>query len=331
MEKQPTKLDRAVKISIIFGILVALLIAYYSVIFLPQREKELLGKQKKEEEVRKTEELEKKKESLIAFYTELTSAMENKNWEKDYKLSNQTLKENITESQYVSYQKNNFPYSIKFTINNVEVDGDRGFIDRTLIICKTKECLGANRNESKAQKEYVYKNNSWQVIDEKPSERALAAAAYYFLDYTSKSNQRKKDFFHEFSYEVENKIYAIKMHALFLDKNTDRLVLLEKQISKSKEAKDQYISGCAINTPSFESSTPSFEPSSPSISSNNTESLTEQWKREQKAKCQEDINEYNLCMIEYNSKMDEYNLCLNNVDGYCFKPYKLCSKPICAY
>lgn len=57
MENQPTTLDKAVKISIIAGsLVVALSIAYYLVIFLPQKEKTRIEQQKQEQEARAEQE-----------------------------------------------------------------------------------------------------------------------------------------------------------------------------------------------------------------------------------------------------------------------------------
>ncbi|OGI19666.1 MAG: hypothetical protein A3J06_03980 [Candidatus Moranbacteria bacterium RIFCSPLOWO2_02_FULL_48_19] len=51
MENQLTKLDKAVKISIIVGaLIVALSVAYYLVIFLPQKEKVRVEQQKQEQQ-----------------------------------------------------------------------------------------------------------------------------------------------------------------------------------------------------------------------------------------------------------------------------------------
>lgn len=50
MENQPTTLDKAVKVSIIVGVLImALSIAYYLVIFMPQKEKARVEQQKQEQ------------------------------------------------------------------------------------------------------------------------------------------------------------------------------------------------------------------------------------------------------------------------------------------
>ncbi len=56
MEKQSTKLDKVFKISIIAGaLIIALSIAYYLVIFLPQKEKGRVEQQKQEQEIRSQE------------------------------------------------------------------------------------------------------------------------------------------------------------------------------------------------------------------------------------------------------------------------------------
>lgn len=50
MENQPTTLDKAVKVSIIVGaLIIALSIAYYLVIFVPQKEKARIEQQKQEQ------------------------------------------------------------------------------------------------------------------------------------------------------------------------------------------------------------------------------------------------------------------------------------------
>ena len=56
MENQPTALDKTVKISIIAGALImALSIAYYLVIFMPQKEKARVEQQKQEQETQAQE------------------------------------------------------------------------------------------------------------------------------------------------------------------------------------------------------------------------------------------------------------------------------------
>ncbi|MFZ2975295.1 MAG: hypothetical protein WA055_01525 [Candidatus Moraniibacteriota bacterium] len=70
-------------------------------------------------------------------------------------------------------------------------------------------------------------------------------------------------------------------------------------------------------------------------------SSIEKTNREEQAKCQQELSEYNSCLAEYNSKMTEYNSCLTeeanpNSWNYgktslCFKPSNYCFKPVCAY
>ena len=56
MENQPTTLDKAVKVSIIAGaLIVALSIAYYLVIFMPQKEKARVEQQKQEQQAKDDE------------------------------------------------------------------------------------------------------------------------------------------------------------------------------------------------------------------------------------------------------------------------------------
>ena len=56
MENQPTALDKAVKISVIIGaLIVALSLAYYLVIFMPQKEKARVEQQKQEQETQAQE------------------------------------------------------------------------------------------------------------------------------------------------------------------------------------------------------------------------------------------------------------------------------------
>lgn len=61
------------------------------------------------------------------------------------------------------------------------------------------------------------------------------------------------------------------------------------------------------------------------------------YKQDMSQRCQKEYSEYNTCLSEYNAKMAEYNQCqLEAYDsnsyrykGFCFKPSKYCSKPLC--
>lgn len=65
MENQPTALDKAVKISIIAGaLIIALSIAYYLVIFMPQKEKARVEQQKQEQQA-KDEEKKRAEEKIV--------------------------------------------------------------------------------------------------------------------------------------------------------------------------------------------------------------------------------------------------------------------------
>jgi hypothetical protein len=68
MDNKPTTLDKAVKVSIIAGtLIVTLSVAYYLVIFLPHKEKQILEQQQREQQARndaKAESIKKLKECL---------------------------------------------------------------------------------------------------------------------------------------------------------------------------------------------------------------------------------------------------------------------------
>lgn len=69
------------------------------------------------------------------------------------------------------------------------------------------------------------------------------------------------------------------------------------------------------------------------------QSSLEKTTREEQAKCQQELSEYNSCLSEYNSKMAEYNSCLTESSdpnpwrykSFCSKPSNYCFKPTCAY
>jgi hypothetical protein len=163
--------------------------------------------------------------------------------------------------------------------------------------------------------------------EQKPSERALSAAAGVYVKFISNSENNKKVFFEKYSSKEENVKLAIQNYALFLDGNIDTLVLTENTLAEndSKSSSNDKVF-VPLQTPQ-------------SYEVDNTESALEKFNRESEQKCQKDINEYNSCMIEYNSKMTEYNACISEssnpksyrYNGYCYKPSNFCYKPICAY
>lgn len=96
MESQPTKLDKAVKISIIAGaLIVALSIAYHLVVFLPKKEATRIELQKQEQETKRLEEVAKqeKLKEVVKKVRELDDQGKSDEGTKLIENSNLTLEE----------------------------------------------------------------------------------------------------------------------------------------------------------------------------------------------------------------------------------------------
>ena len=94
MNNQPKKLDKAMKISIIAGVLIAVLsITYYLVLFLPQKIKPL-------------KEAEFKKQSLEKFFNDLTAVTKNHDWDVAYEFQPQSVHEVVTKEEYIEWAQN---------------------------------------------------------------------------------------------------------------------------------------------------------------------------------------------------------------------------------
>lgn len=353
--EQSTKLDKATKISIATVVLIIVSIAiYYFVLYLPKSDQE--GKKRLSQESNQNSEEGIKKKALEKISQELSNAIENNDIQKIYDNSEPSLINNIPRNKFITrYGKENDVASIKLQSSEEKINETNGEIKIAVFICETIESTlkWANKNQnneiaknfllkikggeinSKDSEgcsdvgsyenmlfKYEYDNKIWKIVDIQPSERALVAASYYYIDYISESNQRKQDFFNRYSYGLDNKVYATKKYAIYLNNNLEQLVYLESVINKNKGINNQINSGSTANTPS--------------ASSNNIKPQTaDPWdenEQRQKEQCQEDINKYTICMSKYNSEMAEYNSCLSEGKmSYCSKPFSFCYKPSCAY
>jgi len=156
-------------------------------------------------------------------------------------------------------------------------------------------------------------------INKQPSERALSAATDLYFKYISKSEDGKKTFFEKYSSGNDDFQLAIRNYALFLDGDTEKLVIIEELLSNSN----------GNNVPNIAPVAPIQVPQTFQVDG---ESAMDKYERESKEQCQKDLATYTACMIEYNAKMTEYNACISNsYGGYCYKPSNFCFKPLCAY
>jgi len=323
MNNQPKKLDKAMKISIIAGVLIAVLsITYYLVLFLPQKIKPL-------------KEAEFKKQSLEKFFNDLTAVTKNHDWDVAYEFQPQSVHEVVTKEEYIEWAQNtSTEYVSEDTIiKEISIDGNKGKVHRVVTTCITQECEGDSKKIDDGSREFEYLNKNWQITDLDPSERALSAAtnAYWII---LKLDNGKKEFYKKYSFGKENLRFALKKYALELDKNLDKLIMVESIINmgKANKTNNDYNS---INTQSDLTNTSDEQ----LFGTQSTESALDKFNQERKQECQQDLNKYNVCLSEYNSKMAEYNICLSESSdpsswrhgSYCSKPFNFCYKPICAY
>lgn len=187
-----------------------------------------------------------KKQALAKFYSQISTAQDNQDWASMYELVPQSLRNYLTREQYISYQKSliggqrrGFSVSqqkfIDLTqntlVNSIEVNGDIGIVDRTIITCSTKECIGIDRKEDNAKKSFIYTNGKWQIQDPQATSKALEVASYM---YTNTSESDKKYLKDNFGYGTSSAPFITKNYALFLDQNPEELALVEAWIDKNK-------------------------------------------------------------------------------------------------
>ncbi len=202
-------------------------------------------------------EVEGKKQALAKYYEEFSTAYDKQDWPTVYRFEPASIRENLTEAQYVAYNSKRIRIKLadnrtgsigeeefdpslmtrldqdssKTIVNSIEVSGNSGTVNRTRVTCLTKDCLGENRKENNAQLSFVYVNGNWQKPDSQPSERALKAVYYVFNDINEKA---QTDLLIKFSYGSNNYKFALSNWALYLDENMEELVSLETLIEKSK-------------------------------------------------------------------------------------------------
>jgi hypothetical protein len=108
-----------------------------------------------------------KRAQLIAFYNRLIGYEKSSNYEGIYGLLSPDYKRTISLKDFLAWRNENKPpYSIDYIPYSYKVNGNKGLIDRTVIICDTSDCAGSSRHESRAYKEYIYLNGMWYVPEE---------------------------------------------------------------------------------------------------------------------------------------------------------------------
>lgn len=312
-------MDKILRNALILGILlISFSMTYYFWFFLPSQ-----SQPQKREDLTELKVIENKKEALKNFYNELAQAIKEGDYEKVYDLNlPSSIKKYLTKEQFVSYSQLVEKNKGKETnINSITVDGDSGFVDRTIIYCKTEECLEEDQFEDSYIKEYQYKNGRWQVLDIDPTERALTASTSFLNDLVSKIKEEDKNqFLMKYSYNTGSYPLAIRIFALELDNNLQQLINVEQTLEKLKNAKE-----------TSASNSHAYQAPSTSNDEDSLEIYLKQSEQKRAQECQEDIAKYNTCLAKYNTDLAEYNACLNEGDSYCRRPFEMCIKPYCSY
>lgn len=74
-------------------------------------------------------------------------------------------KNKTSEDEYIrkiNEYKIEYPYSKIQTIHNVKIDGNKGFVDKTILICKNANCEGDTLTQ-RSFKPFTFENNRWMM------------------------------------------------------------------------------------------------------------------------------------------------------------------------
>jgi len=135
-----------------------------------------------------------KKQALQDFFRGLTEAESKDDWEKLYATVNPSDKKWLSiEDMTLLYKKDKYSIvSTEVVVHGISVSGDTGYVDKTIIACKTKECTGENKLERRHNDEFVYIDGQWlQQARKEPSDKARQLAAYIYADYKTREKDRK--------------------------------------------------------------------------------------------------------------------------------------------
>ena len=108
-----------------------------------------------------------KRVQLISFYSNLTSYEKSFNYEGIYELLTPDYRRNLPLKNFlVQRSQASKPFNQEFKVHSYKIDGNKGLVDRTLIICNNTDCTGMSRHESRTIKEYLYLNWQWYIPED---------------------------------------------------------------------------------------------------------------------------------------------------------------------
>jgi len=110
------------------------------------------------------------KENLLAKrYNELTSLLSSNDYAEAYGYFSAETKREYTLNEYIKSQKGTKESSTKqdVTVNNIIVENNTGYIDRTISICEDDNCT--NNKIIRGYKQWVFENGNWFYDAEEPT------------------------------------------------------------------------------------------------------------------------------------------------------------------
>lgn len=105
-----------------------------------------------------------KQVTLRLFYSQLTQNIKNDDLTSQYGLLLPSDKAKISLNDWIEENAIQIkPYSRDFIVHSIQIVGNNGFVERTLIICLSQSCIGDDRLEDKAVKRYVFADGKWYI------------------------------------------------------------------------------------------------------------------------------------------------------------------------
>lgn len=102
------------------------------------------------------------KKNLETTYNRITEFDRNEDWAGLYDYLIPEVKNNTTLNQFIeTNQPARKTYDQIYTVNNIEIRGDKGIIDRSISFCINPNCLTTDRKTITGKKEFILVDNRW--------------------------------------------------------------------------------------------------------------------------------------------------------------------------
>lgn len=123
-------------------------------------------------------------------------------------------------------------------VKEILIQHENGVVVKGLINGKEMECLKEDIQTRQQTVKYNYSNGQWGMYDPMPTDRALKVSSSLF---SGVSKARLAEMEKGWGQGSENKLFAVRNFALYLDENNEALVSLETDIAKVEAEKNRPI------------------------------------------------------------------------------------------